>query len=123
MQKTSVEICKELMDNTKNKKWDYRPVSGTAGIYAIKEKNVIIYVGRSKDIRRRLKEHFRGTSQAIDKYLASRSESYKDRHITINYVADADHHCTEGSYIQCVKNAQGEWPKYNKQKGNSCQRA
>lgn len=116
------EICNQLVDG--RRKWhdaDARPRSSIPGIYAIGEvsgqgKMEIIYVGHSKDVRRRLNEHFnpnRSEEQAINKYIHKQKMLGNLENIKIRALEDPDHEENEGEYLCCIAKKLRKWPRFN----------
>ena len=62
------------------------PDPETRGIFAIKERNIVIYIGQSQDcIRERLRSHLAGyDAQDIGEYLKSMDPEEKDKIISIS---------------------------------------
>ncbi|XP_046360373.2 uncharacterized protein LOC124137955 [Haliotis rufescens] len=100
--------------------WTSRPPSRVPGIYAIKRGKTVIYVGRSKNIRKRLTQHFSGKSQPVDKFLRGKSKRYKKQYIKLAWVKNKKQRCNEHRYIKGVKQLQKKHPVYNMKPGSSC---
>ena len=117
-------ICSSLL----SKAWrsyanDLDEAPHTEGIYAIGLKRAgdvrYIYVGYSKDIRRRLKEH-KSQTLAFDEFVKKEISSNGEQNLRIKWVEDTNGKCAEGDYLECMHQKLGYWPDYNKKKGNQC---
>ncbi|XP_067652356.1 uncharacterized protein [Haliotis asinina] len=104
----------------KPRPWYSRPPPSKKGLYSVMKDKRPIYVGRSCDIRRRLNQHFSGSSQAIDRYLRTKSNSYLQRHIQVSWVQDKRNKCHEQSVMKGVERNQKRRLTYNKRAGDSC---
>ncbi|XP_071088857.1 uvrABC system protein C-like [Haliotis cracherodii] len=123
MGKTSCPInilLGSIMLLEKSLPWTSRPPPGVPGIYAIKKGKKVIYVGRSKNIRKRLTQHFSGKSQPVDKFLRGKTKRYKNQHIKLAWLKDKKQRCNEHCYIKGVKQLQKKHPVYNMKPGSSC---
>ena len=78
-----------------------------------------IYVGRSNDIRRRLKEHKRQDLD-IDEFVKDQFRLNGGQNLGFKWVEEKDSECTEGDYLECMYQKLDYWPEYNKKKGNKC---
>ena len=117
-------ICSSLFSKAwKSYANDLDKAPSTEGIYAIGLKGAgdvgYIYVGYSKDIRRRLKEH-KSQTLAIDKFVKKEFSSNGGQNLRIKWVEDTNSKCAEGDYLECMHQKLGYWPDYNKKKGNQC---
>ena len=117
-------ICSSLL----RKAWksyanDLDEAPHTEGIYAIGLKRAgdvrYIYVGYSKDIRRRLQEH-KSQTLAIDEFVKKEFSSNGGQNLRIKWVEDTNGKCAEGDYLECMHQKLGYWPDYNIKKGNQC---
>ena len=116
-------ICQRLL----NKVW--RPyasdldklVPEAKGIYAIgNAREKVLYVGHSKHVRTRLKEHKNARKQDIDKFVREKFDANGGRNLRIKWVEDPNHKCVEGKYLECIEKKLGYRPRFNKKGGNKC---
>ena len=124
--KMSTKICNELW----KKKWQKYNVSSVPtrpGIYAIgekvgtkhtKHKAKYQYVGRAKNIKKRLQQHMSGKKQAIDKRIAEKIKRNKGSDLLIKYVHENRHRSKEADYIDCLAAKAGYRPLLNKRRGD-----
>ena len=117
----SHNICDRLIrENWRSYATDRGQVPDSAGIYVIGDsKGTVLYLGHSRNMRRRLNEHKNG-SQYIDKFVKEQFKLNDGIHLQIKWVEEVGHGCVEGNYLQCIAERLGYWPKYNMQKGNTC---
>ena len=77
----------------------------TQGIYTIGLKRAgdvrYIYVGHSKDIRRRLQQH-KSQTLAIDEFVKEEFSSNGGQNLRIKWVEETDGRCAEGDYLECI---------------------
>lgn len=116
-------ICESLHSEAwKSYANDLDEAPHTEGIYAIGIKQSgdvrYIYLGHSKDIRRRLQEHKSGTL-AIDKFVKAQF-SNGEKNLRIKWVEVTNGKCLEGEYLECMEKKLGYWPEFNKKRGNRC---
>lgn len=116
-------ICESLHSEAwKSYANDLDEAPHTEGIYAIgieqSEGVRYIYLGHSKDIRRRLQEHKSGTL-AIDKFVKAQF-SNGEKNLRIKWVEVTNGKCLEGEYLECMEKKLGYWPEFNKKRGNRC---
>lgn len=78
-----------------------------------------IYVGYSKDIRRRLQQH-KSQTLAIDQFVKDQFRSNGGKDLRFKWVKVTNAKCAEGNYLECMQGKLGYWPEYNKKKGNKC---
>ena len=115
-------ICTRLI----NKVWrEYAvgsyPVDNTEGIYVIGDTSrhdEYIYLGRSNDIRRRLREHRSGT-QEINEYIQEKIANNQEEDLRIKWVDDGEQATREGSYLACMEKKLGYRPEFNLQGGDN----
>jgi hypothetical protein len=95
------------------------PQPETRGIFVIKERGIVIYVGQSQDcMRERLLSHLAGyDSQDIGEYLKLMDKEEKEQYISISWVEIARPRCEEHHYVKCIEKRQGKWPSYNRKRG------
>lgn len=93
------------------------------GIYAIGFEGSAdvryMYVGHSKDIRRRLQQH-KNQTLAIDEFVKQQFTSNGGKKLRIKWVEETNGKCVEGDYLKCLEKKIGYWPEYNKKQGNQC---
>ncbi|XP_046572634.1 uncharacterized protein LOC124280683 [Haliotis rubra] len=87
-----------------------------AGIYVIKEDGWVIYVGRSKNIKQRLKSHCKGKVQAIDIHIGGTDAG----RLSYNFVVDRRQKCNEHCYEHHITESQGWRPEFNMKGGDAC---
>ena len=119
----SSSICQRLVDQP------WRPYSAgvaeaphKAGIYAIGLQGRVpfyLYLGHSKDIRRRLPEH-KYRDLKIDQFVKEQITLNDGRDLLTKWVVEGNSICQEGNYLTCLKGKLGYWPPYNLKRGNTC---
>ena len=129
----STIVAKSHSDPQKllNKNWISiemgKPRRNTPGIYMIGIKilqfyNLARYLGRSKDIRRRLNQHMQPSQrgkQKIDDFIQNQP---KDS-IVVKWVEEPNHKYVEGQYLNYVENELGYKLKYNMKAGDGATRS
>ena len=116
-------ICQSLIDEVwRSYANELHEVPEVAGIYAIGDAGeTFLYVGHSKNVRRRLEEHKSGP-QDIDQFVHQQFTANGGRNLGIKWVEHPNHKCVEGEYLDCIESKLGYWPQYNIQRGNYCDR-
>lgn len=118
-------ICQRLLDEVwRSYANDLDQAPQAEGIYAIgflQPNGVVryIYVGHSKNIRRRLQEH-KSQTLAIDEFVKEQFKLNNGKDLRIKWVEEANGKCVEGAYLECIEKKLGYWPDYNKKHGNVC---
>ena len=117
-------ICNSLLSKAwKSYANDLDEAPHTQGIYTIGLKRAgdvrYIYVGHSKDVRRRLQEH-KSQTLAIDEFVKEQFRSNGGQNLRIKWVEETNGRCVEGDYLECMHQKLGYWPDYNIKKGNQC---
>lgn len=116
-------ICTRLI----NKVWrEYAvgsyPEDNTEGIYVIgdisRQNDPYIYLGRSNNIKRRLREHRSGT-QKINKYIKKKFANNQGGHLGIKWVVDVEQATREESYLDCMGKKLGYRPAFNLRGGDN----
>ncbi|XP_068755600.1 uncharacterized protein [Montipora capricornis] len=115
------DICRRLIrKNWRSYATDLDEVPDFPGIYVIGDAaGKVLYLGHSKQMQTRLKGHKYG-QQYIDKFVNEQFKLNGGIHLQIKWVEEAGHGCVESSYLQCMKNVLGYWPRFNMQQGNTC---
>jgi len=95
------------------------PGPETKGIFVIKEKGIIVYIGKSGDcMRERILSHLAGyDAQTIGTYMKLVSRDYKENFVTVGWVEIDSPKCEEHHYIECLSKRQDCWPKFNLKRG------
>ena len=113
----TANICIRLL----NKVWRFYEVDQIPhieGIYVIGENNPfdnqteVLYVGRSKDVHRRMLEHKR-QRLAIDQYVREQFHDNDGEDLRVKWIVERNDEKTEQEYIECIARKLGYWPKYN----------
>jgi len=117
-------ICGSLLSATwRSYANDLDQAPHTEGIYTIgvMQAGVVryIYVGYSKDIRRRLQQH-KSQSLAIDEFLKGQFSSNGGKDLRFKWVSVTNAKCAERDYLECMQGKLGYWPEYNKNRGTKC---
>ena len=101
--------------------YDTSKVPKTGGIYFIKRANGRIqYVGQSKNLRQRLNGHKYSKQQTISKYVKNDFANNNGKTLRIAWIAEKNHKCIEGRFLDALAEAIGYWPPKNKKRGNKC---
>lgn len=103
---------------------DLGDIPEAEGIYTIglreTDENVeYLYVGYSKDMRRRVPEH-KWQHLDIDEFIKEQIEKNGGKDLTVKWVEDRDGKCKEGKYLECMTQKLGYKPPFNKKGGNNC---
>lgn len=109
-------ICQRLLD----KQWKFYKLENVPrmqGIYVIGEivpqqDPLVLYVGRSKDIHRRMAEHKR-RNLAIDEYVKAQFRLNDGENLRIKWVRETNSDHKEKEYRKCIADKLGYWPVYN----------
>lgn len=115
-------ICRRLI----NRVWrsyasDLDEAPKQEGIYTIGYKDRSIYVGRSKDINRRLKEH-KHHDLKVDKFIKAQFISNGGENLQFKWVPEPRSTCTEGQYIKCMEKKLKYPLEFNMRGGSTCKR-
>lgn len=99
-------ICNSLLSKAwKSYANDLDEAPHTDGIYAIGLKRAgdvrYIYVGHSRDIRRRLQQH-KSQTLAIDEFVKEKFRSNGGHNLRIKWVEETTGRCVEGDYLLSV---------------------
>lgn len=88
------------------------PEKNLTGLYAIKKKNKVIYVGKSEGyMRKRLRAHIGGyDDQRIGDYMKRKKNR---KNISFSWIKTRRPDKKEHSVIKCIGHLQGEHPKFN----------
>ena len=116
-------VCRKLVDELwENEK--SRPTNNLPGIYAIgiiwKKDEETIYVGRSKNLRKRLSQHFqtsRRELQSINKFLQNPRNRAKYTFV-VKWVIEEKQKQKEGEYLECMTHLLGYKPRFNLRRGD-----
>ena len=107
-------ICTRLL----NKSWNNYNVSQiphVEGIYVIgttHPSTEVVYVGRSKDIHRRILEH-KWQDLAIDRFVKRNFKENGGVHLRVKLIEEQDQKRKESDFISGVASELGYWPRYN----------
>ena len=116
-------ICNKLLE----KNWRQYDVEniprGIEGIYVIGilsgaprqlqlGEPTVLYVGRTKDVHRRLAEHKRQHLK-IDIFVKEEFERNGGEDLRIKWIREENRETKEKEYIECIAHQLGYWPKYN----------
>ena len=112
----TANICTRLL----NKVWllyEVDDIPHIEGIYIIGvihpcDDTKVLYVGRSKDIHRRMLEH-RRQRLAIDKFVRDQFEHNGGEDLRVKWIMEKNEETAERKYIECIARKLGYWPKYN----------
>lgn len=121
----SGKVCDKL-SKMPWKKYDVNQVPEMAGIYAIGQKigskdTEYLYIGRSKDVKRRLQQHKTPTpQQEIGKTVARKFKQHKQSELRIKYVSEPKQKSKESAYIDCMIAKNKYRPLLNKRSGDGC---
>ena len=114
------EVCDKLIDKRPWAKYtDADEIPSEEGIYVIGVKIkgqraiVYLYLGRSKDLRKRVKEHKYG-SQEIDQFVKLNFQWNDGKDLRVKWIYEPKHKDKETAYIKCVEKKLGYDLKYNK---------
>ena len=110
-------ICTRLLQ----KNWRYyelEKVPEDEGIYVIgiqsdlSEEPKVLYVGRTNNFRRRLREH---TTQnlRIDEFLKEHISMGKGEDLRVKWIKEINDDHTEKGYICCIAHKLKYWPRFN----------
>ena len=117
-------ICKKLVKSEIWQDKKSRPNKELPGIYAIgkvrKQHKKTIYVGRSKNIRIRLNQHFQRSSrkrQRINEFVQD-----PENEIVVKWVIDKKQKQKEGEYLHCNTKLLGYKPEFNMRRGDSAKK-
>ena len=95
-----------------------KPKWKVSAIYMIGEpllnSTIVLYLGRSKDVRRRIKEHLRNSAQKIDKYI----KKINVENIMIKWVEDSNQKYVEGKYLNYIEYTVGYQLPFNIKSGD-----
>lgn len=114
------KVCEKLLKAPKEL-IKSKTISKRPGIYAISEKGKrnnrlrLLYVGKSNNPNRRIKEHLRGDDQAIDRKIKRTAK----KRLFVQEVPVYDPGRNEKKFIDCMKDEMGKKLPYNKTGGNS----
>ena len=117
-------ICGSLLSGPwKSYANDLNQAPHTEGVYTIGVLRAgdvrYIYVGYSKDIRRRLQQH-KSQTLAIDGFIKEQFSSNGGKDLRFKWVKVTNAKCAEGDYLECMQGKLGYWPEYNKKRGSKC---
>ena len=73
---------------------------------------MVLYVGRTNDVHRRLVEHKRQYLK-IDLYVKEEFEENGGENLRIKWIKEKNQETKEKEYLECIANKLGYWPKYN----------
>ena len=94
------------------------PTRKVPGIYMLGKpllnSTIVLYLGRSKDITRRIKEHLRNSTQKIDKYL----KKVNVENIMIKWIEDSNQKYVEGKYLNYIERKVGYRLPFNLKSGD-----
>lgn len=122
-------ICQRLIKKVwKSYGTDLPEAPQSEGIYAIGFSEVqpypldaeVIYVGRSKHIRKRLQQHKSDRKQKISKFVKKQFAKNDETNLCIKWVEVKDSQCLEGEYLNCMYDKLGYWPRFNLKGGDTC---
>lgn len=111
-------ICQRLI----NRVWrsyasDLDKAPKEEGIYTIGYKEKYMYVGHSRDIQRRLKQH-KNQDLKIDEFIREKLDGGEN--LQVKWVPTSESTCAEGQYLKCMAKKLKYWPPYNMKRGNTC---
>ena len=97
--------------------YDVSEIPHVEGIYVIgtthrRASTEVVYVGRSKDIHRRILEHKR-QYLAIDKFVKRNFKENGGVNLRVKWIEEQDQKSKESDYISGVANKLGYWPRFN----------
>ena len=110
-------ICTRLLQkNWRN--YELEEVPEDKGIYVIgiisdpSEEPEVLYVGRTNNFRRRLREH---TTQnlTIDEFLKEQISSDGGNDLRVKWIKEINDDHTEKEYINCISHKLNYWPRFN----------
>ena len=111
----TANICTRLL----NKVWrsyEVDDIPQIEGIYVIGVIHgcdaEVLYVGRSKDVHRRMLEH-RRQHLAIDEYIGEQFHDNDGEDLRVKWITERNKETTEREYIECIARKLGYWPRYN----------
>lgn len=112
-------VCEELL-NSRTIPIKSPNISKEPGIYVIclrdnNNKLQLLYVGKSINPNRRIKEHLRGKKQAIGEKIKRTAK----KRLFVKVVSVNDPGRNEKKYIDCFRKEMGKKLPYNKTGGNS----
>ena len=110
-------ICTRLLQK-KWKLYELEKVPEDEGIYVIGIKSdlprepEVLYVGRTNNFRRRLREH---TTQnlTIDNFLKKQISSERRNYLRVKWIKEINDDHTEKEYICCIAHKLEYWPRFN----------
>ena len=120
------KVCDDLLKTPWKKYTPSVPnVPERSGIYAIGEKSCkgeetkILYVGRSNNMKRRLKEHKSPTPQQdIDKRVTGKFKQHRESDLVVKCVGTKRQKTVEGPCIESLTKKKGYFPVLNKRAGD-----
>ena len=111
------DICTRLLQE-EWRLYELNEVPEDEGIYVIgiqsglPRKPKVLYVGRTNNFRRRLREH---TTQnlRIDEFLKERISMGKGEDLRVKWIEERNDDLTEKAYICCIAHKLKYWPRFN----------
>ena len=114
-------ICRRLLEKVW-RPYDLENIPDVQGIYVIGiltgiqqqqfGEPIVLYVGRSNDVHRRLAEHKRKHLK-IDEFVKEQFAENGGEDLRVKWIKENDDETTEKQYIECIADKLGYWPKYN----------